>query len=141
MHAYDSRMAKKTFLTSWNGRLLSVLRIISAALMMQHGGQKVLGFPAPAKGEFELLSQMGLAGVLELVGAFLLLIGLFTRTMAFLLSGLMAVAYFLVHAPQGFWPLLNGGELAVLYCFVFLYFAAAGGGDWSVDRLLGKKRS
>lgn len=108
---------------------------------MQHGGQKVLGFPAPAKAEFVLLSQMGVAGLLELFGAFLLLIGLFTRPVAFLLSGLMAAAYFLAHAPQGFWPMLNGGELAVLYCFVFLYFVAAGGGNWSVDRLLSKRRA
>lgn len=109
--------------------------------MMQHGGQKVLGFPAPAKMEFVLFSQLGVAGVLELVGGFLLLIGLFTRPVAFLLSGLMAFAYFIGHAPGGFWPMLNGGELAVLYCFVYLYLAAAGGGDWSADRLLSKKRN
>ncbi len=134
-------MALNSFLSSWSGKILSVLRIVSAALMMQHGGQKVLGFPAPAKAEFVLFSQMGLAGILELVGAFLLLIGLFTRSMAFLLSGLMAVAYFMVHGSQGFWPMLNGGELAVLYCFVFLYLVFAGGGDWSVDRLLSKRRA
>jgi len=133
-------MAKESFLNSWRGRILSLLRIVSAGLMMQHGGQKVLGFPAPAKGEFVLLSQMGAAGLLELVGAFLLLIGLFSRSMAFLLSGLMAFAYFIAHAPQGFWPMLNGGELAVLYCFVYLYLAVAGGGDWSVDQLMRKRR-
>lgn len=133
-------MALTSCLTSWSGKLLSLLRIISAGLMMQHGGQKVLGFPAPAKMEFVLFSQLGVAGVLELVGGFLLLIGLFTRPVAFLLSGLMAVAYFIGHAPGGFWPMLNGGELAVLYCFVYLYLAAAGGGDWSADRLLSKKR-
>ncbi|NLT69390.1 MAG: DoxX family protein [Verrucomicrobiaceae bacterium] len=133
-------MALNSFLTSWSGKLLSLLRIISAGLMMQHGGQKVLGFPAPSKMEFVLFSQIGVAGVLELVGGFLLLIGLFTRPVAFLLSGLMAVAYFIGHASGGFWPMLNGGELAVLYCFVYLYLAAAGGGDWSADRLLSKKR-
>lgn len=128
----------KDFLSAWSPRLLSVLRIMSGLLMMQHGGQKVLGFPAPQKMPFELFSQMGVAGVLELVGGFLLAIGLFTRPAAFLLSGLMAFAYFIAHAPQGFWPMINGGELAVLYCFVYLYLAAAGGGDWSVDRLRGK---
>ncbi len=133
-------MALHTFLNSWRGKILSVLRIVSAALMMQHGGQKVLGFPAPAKMEFVLLSQIGLAGILELVGAGLLLIGLFTRSMAFVLSGLMAVAYFIGHASGGFWPMVNGGELAVLYCFVYLYFVFAGGGDWSVDRLLSKRK-
>lgn len=114
--------------------------MVSAALMMQHGGQKVLGYPAPQKMDFVLFSQMGLAGILELLAAGLLLIGLFTRSMAFLLSGLMAFAYFIGHAPGGFWPMLNGGELAVLYCFVYLYFVFAGGGDWSADRFLGKRR-
>ncbi|HRQ91159.1 MAG TPA: DoxX family protein [Bacteroidia bacterium] len=134
-------MALNSFLSSWSGKVLSILRIVSAALMMQHGGQKVLGFPAPSQGEFVLFSQMGLAGILELVVAFLLLIGLFTRTSAFLLSGLMAVAYFMAHGSQGFWPLVNGGELAVIYCFVYLYLVFAGGGDWSVDRLLSKRRA
>jgi putative oxidoreductase len=81
---------------------------------------------------------MGLAGVLEFFGGLLLLIGLFTRPVAFILSGLMAVAYFMAHAPQGFWPLMNKGELAVLCCFVFLYLAMAGGGSWSIDRLIKK---
>lgn len=133
-------MTLEIFLNSWCGRILSLLRIISAGLMMQHGGQKVLGFPAAAKAEFVLFSQMGAAGMLELAGAFLLLIGLFTRPVAFLLSGLMAFAYFLAHAPQGFWPMLNGGELAMLYCFVYFYLAVAGGGDWSADRLLRTRR-
>jgi putative oxidoreductase len=90
---------------------------------------------------FSLLSLMGVAGVLEFFGGLLILLGLFTRPTAFILSGLLAVAYFMAHAPGGFWPIQNQGELAVLYCFVFLYLAAAGGGEWSVDRLLGRGNS
>jgi putative oxidoreductase len=116
-------------------RLLSILRIITALLFMQHGGMKLLGFPAPMPGDIQLFSLMGFAGVLELGGGFLLLIGLFTRPVAFILAGEMAFAYFMAHAPGGFWPVLNRGEAAVLYCFVYLYLAAAGGGKWSVDRL------
>ncbi len=124
------------WLTNCSPRLLSILRIITAFLFMQHGGMKLLGFPAPfPMGEVHLFSLIGLAGVLELAGGFLLLIGLFTRPVAFILSGEMAVAYFMAHAPHGFWPVLNGGEAAVLYCFVFLYLAAAGGGEWSVGRM------
>ncbi len=122
--------------------LLSVLRIITAFLFMQHGAQKLFSFPAPSgMGEPPLFSLMGFAGVLELFGGLLVLIGLFTRPAAFILSGMMAVAYFMAHAPQGFWPLLNGGELAVLYCFVYLYLVFAGGGDWSVDPLLRKRKA
>lgn len=117
------------------------MRLFAGLLMMQHGGQKVLGIPAPSKMPFELMSQMGLAGILELVGGLLIAIGLWTRPAAFILSGQMAVAYFMAHAPRGFWPMLNGGELAVLYCFVFLFLAAAGGGRFSVDALLEKKKS
>lgn len=105
---------------------------------MQHGGQKLFGFPAEQRYPFELFSMSGVAGVLELVGGFLLLIGLFSRSMAFLLSGLMAFAYFIAHAPRDFWPILNGGELAIMYCFTFLYIAAAGSGSWSVDKLFKK---
>lgn len=124
------------FLDSWRPRVLSILRIVTAFLFMQHGGQKILSFPAEARAPFELMSLSGVAGVLELFGGFLLLIGLFTRPVAFLLSGLMAFAYFLVHAPQGFWPLNNHGELAALFSFVFLYIFTAGGGSWSIDNLL-----
>lgn len=124
------------FLDSWRPRVLSLLRIVTAFMFMQHGGQKILGFPAEQRYEFVLFSQSGLAGTLELFGGFLLLIGLFTRPVAFILSGLMAFAYFLVHAPQGFWPLNNGGELAALFSFVFLYIVTAGGGSWSIDNLL-----
>ena len=97
--------------------------------------QKVLGLPIPRASPIDLLSLSGIAGIMELVGGALLLVGLFTRPVAFLLSGLMAFAYFIAHAPQGFWPLLNHGELSALYSFVFLYLAVAGGGPWSVDAL------
>lgn len=115
--------------------LLSILRIVAALLFIPHGSQKLFAFPAPSgKASVEFFSLMGVAGVLEVFGGILVLIGLFTRPVAFLLSGFMAVAYFMAHAPRGFWPILNGGELAILYCFVFLYIAVAGGGFWSVDR-------
>ena len=121
---------------SWTPRLLSVLRIVAAFLFMAHGTQKWLAFPVPRSTPTVLWSLSGAAGLLELIGGALLLVGLFTRPVAFVLSGLMAFAYFIAHAPADFWPIVNRGELAVLYCFVFLYFAAAGGGPWSVDRLL-----
>jgi putative oxidoreductase len=125
-----------SFCSRWAPRLLSILRIVAALLFMQHGGQKLFGVPsAQPGGAAPLLSLMGVAGVLEFFGGLLILLGLFTRPVAFILAGEMAVAYFMAHAPQGFWPLLNRGELAVLYCFVFLYFAVAGGGEWSLDRL------
>lgn len=126
---------------AWKPRVLSLLRIVAAFLFMQHGAQKIFGYPAPQRGEFELFSMMGVAGTLELFGGALLLIGLFTRPIAFVLSGLMAFAYFIAHAPKDFWPLLNGGELAALFSFVFLYLAFAGGGSWSVDACMkGKHR-
>ena len=115
--------------------LLSVLRIVTGFLFMAHGGQKLLGFPAPMSKPVELMSLMGLAGTLELFGGALVLVGLFTRPVAFVLSGEMAFAYFMAHAPQSFWPLLNRGDAPVLYCFVFLYLTAAGAGPWSLDRL------
>jgi putative oxidoreductase len=123
-----------SFRAAWAPRVLSVLRIVAALLFMQHGLQKLFSLPAPPSFEVQLVSLTGLAGILELVGGFLLLIGLFTRPVAFILSGEMAFAYFMAHAPKEFWPILNGGELAALYCFVFLYLAFAGGGAWSVDR-------
>ncbi|MCX4187437.1 DoxX family protein [Methylophaga sp. OBS4] len=130
----------ENFLASWQPRVLSIVRIISAFLFMQHGGMKIFGFPAEPHQPFELFSLIGAAGVLELVGGFLLLIGLFTRPVAFILSGQMAFAYFIAHAPKAFWPLNNGGELAIMFCFVFLYFVFAGGGSWSVDCLCKCKR-
>jgi putative oxidoreductase len=122
--------------------VLSVLRIIAGFLFIEHGGSKVLGYPVPAPMPFHLLSMPGFSGVLELVGGGLVLVGLFTRIAAFILSGEMAVAYFMVHAPKGFWPIAmggNGGELAVLYCFVFLYLFFAGGGPLSIDGLIRRK--
>lgn len=119
---------------SWAPRLLSVLRIMSGLLLLQHGTAKLLRIPViPMFANLSLTSLPGIAGILELVGGVLMIVGLFTRSTAFVLSGLMAFAYFIAHAPRGFWPILNAGELAILYCFVFLYFAAAGPGPWSVD--------
>ena len=122
----------------WSPQLLSLLRIVIAFLFMEHGTMKLFGFPAPM-GDIQLFSLFGLAGILEVFGGFLILIGLFTRPVAFLLSGEMAFAYFMVHAPQGFWPALNHGEAAAFYCFAFLYLSAAGGGAWSVDRARARK--
>lgn len=116
-----------------SSRMLSVLRIVTGLLFMEHGMQKLLGFPPSDKPAPELLSLSGVGGVLELVGGFLILIGLFTRPVAFLLAGEMAVAYWMFHAPRGLYPILNGGDAAILYCFVFLYLFAAGGGMWSTD--------
>jgi putative oxidoreductase len=99
--------------------------------------QKWLGFPVPFPSASSLSSLSGIAGVLELFGGALVMVGLFTRPAAFILSGLMAFAYFIAHAPNGFWPIVNRGELAALYSFVFLYLSAAGGGPWSLDRLRG----
>ena len=114
--------------------LLSVLRIMSGLLFLQHGTAKYLKFPAlQAFAKIEPLSLSGIAGMFELVGGVLLILGLFTRCTAFVLAGLMAFAYFLGHAPRGFFPIANAGELAGLYCFVFLYIAAAGAGPWSLD--------
>ena len=118
---------------TWAPRLLSVLRIMTGLLFLAHGTQKLLGFPPRAGGAPELLSLIGLAGVLELVGGALIVLGLFTRPVAFLLSGQMAVAYFMAHAPKSPFPALNGGDAAILFCFVFLYLAAAGAGPWSLD--------
>jgi putative oxidoreductase len=121
---------------------LGLLRIMSGFLLMPHGAQKLFGFLAdPDKAKPELFSQMGLAGVLEFFGGLLLLVGFMTRPVAFLLSGMMAVGYFQAHAGRGFWPLENKGELAVLYCFVSLFFAAAGGGSWSIDGCLGRGKT
>lgn len=114
-------------------KVLSGLRIVSGLMFMQHGTQKIFGFPAEAMGPFDIASQMGIGGVLELVGGALIVLGLFTRPVAILLSGMMAVAYFQFHAPGGLYPLVNKGELAALYCWVFLYLGFAGPGVWSVD--------
>lgn len=129
-----------SFYAGWTPRLLSVLRIITGFLLIPHGAQKLFGFLAPpGMAGPPMFSQMWIGGVLEFFGGLLFLIGLFARPVAFILSGMMAVAYFQFHASGGFWPLQNKGESAVLYCFVFLFFAVAGGGEWSVDRLLRRR--
>ena len=123
-----------TFLARWQPQLLSVLRIMTGLLFMSHGTAKLLGFPhVDMFDNLEIMSLTGIAGILELVGGALITIGLFTRPAAFILSGEMAVAYFLYHAPSSFHPIINQGEAAILYCFVFLYLCAAGPGPWSVD--------
>ena len=127
------KMSFENLTTTWTPRGLSVLRIMSALLFMEHGTLKILGFPASDRPAMELLSLGGIAGFFELFGGALLFLGLFTRPVAFLLSGVMAFAYFIAHAPRSFFPVLNGGDAAILYCFVFLYFAFAGGGAWSID--------
>jgi putative oxidoreductase len=121
---------------------LSLLRIIAAFLFIQYGSTKILGWPAevmPGGGTAPLASLAGAAGLIELIGGALMLVGLFSRPVAFLLSGQMAVAYFKGHAGQGFWPVLNGGAPAVIFCFVWLYISAAGGGAWSVDAMLRRR--
>ena len=130
-------------LESWRPRALAVLRIVTAYLFIPHGTAKLFGVPhQPMFDGLRLMSLMGLAGVLETFGGALFLVGLFTRPVAFVLCGFMAVAYFMGHASQGnaLLPLLNQGELAVLYCFVFLYFIFAGAGAWSVDAARGRSR-
>lgn len=121
-------------LAPFRPHIYALLRIAAGFLFFQHGLPKLFGGfgrPAPA----ELMSQMGLAGIIEVVGGAMIALGLFTSPIAFLASGEMAVAYFQAHAPRDFWPITNGGELAALYCFVFLYFAAIGSGKWSVDSI------
>ena len=128
-----------SFLLSWSPRILSVLRITTGFLLLWHGSQKLLGYPPSEQtGGGSLPPLMLVAGILELGGGILILLGLFTRPTAFILSGLMAVAYFMAHAPSEFLPLVNKGELAVIYCFVFFYFVFAGGGAWSLDKLIWK---
>ena len=114
---------------------LTALRIVAADMFLLSGTSKIFGFPVPMPdgSTADLMTQMGIGGVLEIVGGGLLVLGLFTRPVAFLMSGMMAVAYFQFHAPNDFWPTVNGGVPAVLYCFLWLYFAAAGAGPWSLD--------
>jgi putative oxidoreductase len=119
----------------WAPRALSVLRIVAALLFLEHGTQKLFGFPvAPPNGLPAVLTLSWFAAVLEAAGGLLLALGLFTRPVAFLLSGEMAFAYWMSHAPRAFFPVMNGGDAAILYCFVFLYIAFAGAGPWALDR-------
>ncbi len=120
---------------SWQGYTHAALRIITGLLFLEHGTTKLFKFPLTDyfKDGVQIASFMGVTGLLELVGGILIIIGLFTRTTAFVLSGMMAVAYFMAHASQGFYPILNGGELAIMFCFVFLWLATAGAGPFSVD--------
>ena len=126
---------------SWAPYLLSILRIVAALMFIQFGTMKLFAFPVgmpPDGGTAKLVSQIGLAGILETFGGLLILLGLFTRPVAFVLSGEMAVAYFQGHFPQGFWTVVNLGTPAVLYCFLLLYISAAGAGPWSLDAKRGK---
>jgi putative oxidoreductase len=130
------------FFDAWTPRAQGLLRIVTAFLFLQHGTSKLLHIPHFAYfDQLQVLSLIGFAGMLEIVGSLLILVGLFTRPVALILSGEMAVAYFMVHAPQGnfFMPSLNQGEPAVLYCFVFLFLAAAGAGAWSIDASRARK--
>lgn len=136
-------MSFKSYIaTTWGPRLQSVLRVVTAYLFMLHGSAKLLHIPHIARFDHvHLFSLAGVAGILELVGGALLILGLFTRPVAFILSGEMAFAYFMAHASRGhaLLPLINGGEAAVLYCFIFLFLAASGGGSWSLDRMMGHR--
>ncbi|MFO1017364.1 MAG: DoxX family protein [Hyphomonadaceae bacterium] len=128
-------------LDKFSAPLLSILRIVSALLFIEHGTTKLLGFPPTEMFATspEPMTLMWFAGILEFGGGVLLALGLFTRPVAFILSGMMAVAYWMAHATQSFYPVQNGGDAAILFCFIFLYIAAAGGGPWSADRIVFKK--
>ena len=126
---------------SWAPQFLSILRIVAGLLFIPIGTMKLFAWPMgmpPNGGTAPLMSEIGIGGILEVVGGVLILIGLFTRPVAFILSGEMAVAYFQFHAPMGFWPMMNQGQPAILFCFIFLYLSAAGAGPWSVDALRGR---
>ena len=128
--------------STWSPYFLSLLRIMAGFLFVQYGSTKLLAFPAavmPDGGTAPVASLAGVAGLLELIGGAFMLVGLFSRPVAFVLSGLMAAAYFMGHAGQGFWPVLNGGSPAILFCFIWLYISSAGPGPWSLDALRGKK--
>jgi putative oxidoreductase len=122
------------FMDDWAPRVLSLLRIMTGLQFLEHGTQKLFAFP-PRSGPTgpDLMSLLGVQGCLEVVGGLLIILGLFTRPVAFILAGDMAAAYFMSHYPRSFFPILNGGDAAILYCFVFLYLSAAGGGVWSID--------
>ncbi len=134
-------MITEEFRRHWAPRILSVFRIVIGFLMFVHGSTKLFHVPYVERFAHTNLMSLGggVAGVMELIGGALILLGLFTRVTAFILSGEMAFAYFMVHAPQGFFPIANGGELAVIYCFAFLHLAAAGAGPWSLDAALRRR--
>jgi putative oxidoreductase len=127
----------------WPSRMLSVLRIVSGVVFITFGTMKLFNVPPmpPDQPPLELLSQTGIAGILEVFGGLAFTLGLFTRPVAFVLSGEMAVAYFLGHFPMGFWPSQNMGTPAILYCFMFLYFVFSGGGMWSIDAMIARSRA
>ncbi len=131
----DLSMLNGILPTAWQGYTHAALRVMTGLLFLQHGTTKLLQFPVTEyfKDGVPLMSFMGVTGLLELVGGLLIIIGLFTRTTAFVLSGMMAVAYFMAHAGQAFFPIFNGGELAILFSFVFLWLATAGAGPFSLD--------
>lgn len=125
-------------LSRFQPQALSILRIVTALLFIAHGTQKLFGFPASEWGGVELFSLMGVAGVLEVFGGIAVLVGFMTRPVAFVLSGLMAFAYWMGHAPRDAFPVNNGGDAAILFCFIFLYFVFSGPGGWSADALRNK---
>jgi putative oxidoreductase len=126
----------------WTSRMLSIFRIVAGVIFMSSGTMKIFGFPAmpPGSPPIELMSQMGIGGLLETVGGLLIVLGLFTRPTAFVLAGEMAVAYFQFHQPQAFWPTSNGGIPAIMYCFFFLYLVFAGAGEWSLDARIARSK-
>jgi putative oxidoreductase len=134
-------MAQSRSLEQWLPLALAILRIVIGLLFLEHGTQKILGFPPSDHPAPALLSLEGLQGVIELVGGVLIVLGLFTRPVAFILSGDMAAAYFMAHAPKNFFPMTNGGDAAILYCFVFLCLVFAGGGRWSIDEAVDRATS
>jgi putative oxidoreductase len=134
-----SAVAAAAMLHRYAPYLLSILRIVIALLFLQHGLSRLFGFPSPLPAP-ALFSMLWFAGAIELVGGALLLAGVFTRPAAFIMSGEMAFAYFLSHAPRGFFPILNGGDSAILYCFIFLYIVFAGAGPWSLDAMWRRRR-
>ena len=123
----------QTLETVWAPRVLTLVRIVAALIFLEHGTQKLLGFPPSPNPGPALFSLYGYQGMIEVVGGVLLALGLFTRPVAFILAGDMAVAYFMSHEPRAFFPMLNGGDAAILYCFIFLTLAVVGGGQWSLD--------
>jgi putative oxidoreductase len=134
-------MADTAYSSAWAPRVLSIVRIVVALIFLLHGTQKLFGFPGPPPNGFPpAFSLLWVGAVLELVGGLLLMAGLFTRPVAFVLSGEMAVAYWMFHAPRNLYPTLNGGDAAILYCFIFLYFVFSGPGPWSLDAKLRRDR-